>query len=71
MAVRPAAGLTELELLPGVEPRDVLAAALARGALVTHFEVAEPSLEAIFIERVGRPPDVDDAPVVLLDEDAA
>ena len=49
-AVRPAAGFTELELRPGTEPRDVLAAALARGALVTHFEVAEPSLEAIFIE---------------------
>jgi ABC-2 type transport system ATP-binding protein len=60
VAVRPAAGFTELELGAGVEPRDVLAAALARGALVTHFEVAEPSLEAIFIERVGRRPDADD-----------
>jgi len=54
-AVRPAAGFTELELLPGTEPRDVLASALGRGALVTHFEVAEPSLEAIFIEQVGHP----------------
>jgi ABC-2 type transport system ATP-binding protein len=64
VAVRPAAGFTELELRPGIEPRDVLAAALARGALVSHFEVAEPSLEAIFIEHVGRPPDVEDEPSI-------
>lgn len=70
-AVRPAAGFTELELRPGTEPRDVLAAALARGALVTHFEVAEPSLEAVFIEHVGRPPDAEDPPPTLADADAA
>jgi ABC-2 type transport system ATP-binding protein len=63
-AIRPAAGFTELELTPGTEPRDVLAAALSRGAMVSHFEVAEPSLEAIFIERVGRAPDVDDEPPI-------
>ncbi len=63
-AVRPAAGFTELELRPGTEPRDVLAAALAHGALVNHFEVAEPSLEAIFIEHVGRPSDVEDQPSI-------
>ncbi len=77
-AVRPAGGFTELELRPGIEPREVLAAALVRGALVTHFEVAEPSLEAIFIEHVGRPPDAEDdvsatpATASMLDEaDAA
>jgi ABC-2 type transport system ATP-binding protein len=59
-AVRPAAGMTELELRPGMEPRSVLAAALDHGALVTRFEVDEPSLEAIFFERVGRPPDDED-----------
>ena len=32
-AVRPAAGFMELELRPGTEPREVLASALARGAL--------------------------------------
>ncbi|HET7495685.1 MAG TPA: ATP-binding cassette domain-containing protein [Candidatus Limnocylindrales bacterium] len=69
-AVRPSAGNAELELRPGTEPRDVLAAALARGALVTHFDVAEPSLEAIFIELVGRSPDVDEVPAVP-EEDAA
>ncbi|HEX7347340.1 MAG TPA: ATP-binding cassette domain-containing protein [Candidatus Limnocylindrales bacterium] len=69
-AIRPGAGFAELELRAGVEPRDVLAAALDRGAKVVRFEVAEPSLEAIFIELVGRPPDEDDEPV-LDEEDAA
>ena len=54
-AMRPGAGFSELELTPGTDPSDVLAAALARGARITRFEVAEPSLEAIFIEKVGRP----------------
>ena len=54
-AMRPGAGFSELELTPGTDPSDVLAAAVARGARITRFEVAEPSLEAIFIEKVGRP----------------
>ena len=54
-AVRPGAGFAEVELPEGVEPAAILAAALTRGAVVTRFEIAEPSLEAIFIERVGRP----------------
>ena len=69
-AIRPGAGFAELELRAGVEPRDVLAAALDRGAKVVRFDVAEPSLEAIFIELVGRPPDEDDGPA-LDEEDAA
>jgi ABC-2 type transport system ATP-binding protein len=69
-AVRPGAGFAELELRPGTEPRDVLAAALGRGALVSHFELAEPSLEAIFIELVGRPPDDEEEPAIRR-EDAA
>jgi ABC-2 type transport system ATP-binding protein len=54
-AMRPGAGYAELELAGDVQPSDVLARVLAHGAEVTRYEVAEPSLEAIFIERVGRP----------------
>ena len=44
---------TEAEVGRGLDPGSVLAAALARGERVTHFEIADPSLEEIFIEHVG------------------
>jgi ABC-2 type transport system ATP-binding protein len=43
----------ELHLAEGVDPQRVLKALLDAGANVTKFEVTEPSLNDIFIEKVG------------------
>ncbi len=56
-AVRTDAAGAELELLRSADPATILNAVLARGGTLTRFEVAEPSLEALFIEHVGRPAD--------------
>ena len=60
-SVRHDADGSELELLPGADPSAILAAVLASGAVIRRFEVVEPSLEALFIEHVGRPADEDEA----------
>ena len=44
---------------PGTIPREILNAAIARGERVTQFLIADPSIEQIFIDRVGRPPSED------------
>jgi len=56
--VRAGEDYTELDVR-GRDPQDILAAALARGERVTQFLIADPSIEQIFIERVGRAPSED------------
>jgi ABC-2 type transport system ATP-binding protein len=50
---RPGLDYHELEVRDGGDPEAILQAALARRAYVTRFEIADPSIEDIFIERVG------------------
>jgi len=56
--VRAGEDYTELDVR-GRDPQDILTAAVARGERVTQFLIADPSIEQIFIERVGRPPSED------------
>ena len=59
-SVRRDADGAALELMPGADPAAILAGVLAGGGSIRRFEVTEPSLEAIFIEHVGRPADDDE-----------
>jgi ABC-2 type transport system ATP-binding protein len=50
---RPGEDYTELHVDAAGDPQDVLEAAIAHGGDVLRFEVADPSLEEVFVERVG------------------
>jgi len=56
---RPGQDYVELAVDDGVDPESVLRAALDHGERVTNFLIADPSIEEIFIEKVGRPPSED------------
>jgi ABC-2 type transport system ATP-binding protein len=43
----------EIQVRTGIDPESILQEALARHEYVTRFEIAEPSIEDIFIEQVG------------------
>jgi ABC-2 type transport system ATP-binding protein len=55
--VRPGQDYTELDVDPAIDPETVLRAALEHpGVRVTQFLIDDPSIEEIFIEKVGRRP---------------
>jgi ABC-2 type transport system ATP-binding protein len=50
---RPGRDFTELHVDAGTDPQVILRSALERGDEVFRFEVVDPSLEEVFVERVG------------------
>jgi ABC-2 type transport system ATP-binding protein len=50
---RPGNDYTEVRVDTGSDPQAILRAAIARGGEILHFEVADPSLEEVFVQRVG------------------
>jgi ABC-2 type transport system ATP-binding protein len=50
---RPGNDYTEVRVDTGADPQAVLRAALSHGGDVLRFEVADPSLEEVFVSRVG------------------
>ena len=47
--------VVDIKLRPGADPQEILKAAVARGVRITRFELIEPPLNDIFIEKVSRP----------------
>ena len=70
-SVRPGSDITELTVAAGTDPQSILHAALARGATVTCFEVADASLEDVFIELVGRTNELEPATLAPLAVESA
>ena len=52
-----------MTLRPGSEPNDLLRDLVERRVSLRRFELVEPTLEQVFIERVGRMPAQDEAAV--------
>jgi ABC-2 type transport system ATP-binding protein len=46
----------ELTLVAGADPRALLARLVTAGVGLVRFEVVEPSLQQVFIDRVGTEP---------------
>ena len=46
-------GMVEAKLRPGADPQEILKVAVARGVRLTCFELVEPPLHDIFIEKVS------------------
>jgi ABC-2 type transport system ATP-binding protein len=45
--------LVEAKLRPGADPQEILRAAVARGVRISRFELVEPPLHDIFVEKVS------------------
>jgi ABC-2 type transport system ATP-binding protein len=54
------ADFVELQVPADADPERILRAALERGERVTRFEIADPSLEEVFIQHVGRPAEAEE-----------
>lgn len=57
--VRPGFDQLEIEVASDADAEAVLAAAIAHGLRIRHFELTEASLEEVFIHHVGHPVDVE------------
>jgi ABC-2 type transport system ATP-binding protein len=58
--VRPGVDFSELHVDADRDPETVLTAALERGERVTRFEIADPSLDQVFIDLLGEAPETEE-----------